>query len=65
MQVLATVMVEGDMYRLLFATGLYIATASRYDAAKSAIISANDVIKHPHYTESYYLLSQYITASQF
>lgn len=62
MQLLAFAMANGDWYR--FTVELDI--AKRYESAKSAIIrSGIGGLEHPHYVESYYVLSKHTSASQF
>ncbi len=63
MQILAAFMGgKIDAYR--FAVELDI--AKRYEDAKGAVISAGiSGIEHPHYNESYYLLSLHATAADF
>lgn len=63
MQVLAAQMAgEISVYRFVVELNI----ANRYESAKKAIIlSAIGGLKHPHYTESYYVLSNHMRASQF
>lgn len=63
MQILAAIMAEEiNAYR--FTVELNI--ADRYEEAKSAIIKSYlGGIKHPHYTESYYVLANNVKASDF
>lgn len=63
MQILAAKM-AGKIGNYRFVVELNI--ADRYESAKSAIIgSAIGGLEHPHYTESYYVLADHISASQF
>ena len=63
MQILAAVMSEEIGY-YRFAVELNI--ADRYESAKSAIVAAAlGGVKHPHYPESYYILSNHVTAGDF
>jgi hypothetical protein len=63
MQVLAAFM-GGSISATRFGTELNI--ADRYEAAKTAIVrSGLGGLEHPHYTESYYLLSNHVYASSF
>lgn len=63
MQVLAAKM-AGTISNYRFVVELNV--ASRYESAKSAIISsAIGGLEHPHYTETYYLLATKLTASSF
>ena len=63
MQLLAAFMGgEIDAYR--FAVELNI--ADRYESAKSALVSLGiNGVEHPHYPETYVMLSQYVTANDF
>lgn len=63
MQILAAYM-AGEINEMRFAVELNI--AERYEPVKSAIISsALGGLEHPHYPESYYLLSTHLTNSSF
>lgn len=63
MQLLAAFM-GGEINAYRFAVELNIAT--RYEAAKGAIISAGiSGIEHPHYTECYYVLANHLIAEDF
>ncbi|MBQ4617096.1 MAG: VWA domain-containing protein [Clostridia bacterium] len=63
MQLMAAFMAkEIDAYR--FAVELNI--ADRYENAKSAIVGVGlQGAEHPHYAETYYFLTDYVTAEQF
>lgn len=59
MQLLAAFM-SGEISATRFAVELNI--VDRYESAKTAIIrSGIGGLAHPHYTESYYLLSKHIS----
>lgn len=63
MQILAAYM-AGEIDEIRFVVELDI--AERYEKAKTGIIKSGlGGIEHPHYPESYYLLSTHITASSF
>lgn len=63
MQILASIMC-GDINAWRFTVELNI--ADHYENAKKQIIkSAIGGLEHPHYTESYYVLSQHATANDF
>ena len=63
MQLLAAYM-GGEIGEYRFAVELNI--ADRYEKAKTAIVSAGlSGIAHPHYFESYYVLSNHVTAEDF
>lgn len=63
MQILAAIM-AGEINAYRFTVELNI--ADRYEEAKSAIIKSYlGGIKHPHYTESYYVLANNVKASDF
>lgn len=63
MQILAAIMSE-EISAYRFTVELNI--ADRYEKAKNAIISSYlGGVEHPHYPESYYILSKHITMSDF
>ena len=63
MQILAAKM-AGTISNYRFVVELNV--ASRYESAKSAIVSsAIGGLEHPHYTETYYLLATKLTSSSF
>lgn len=66
MQLLAATM-GGELSKIDFATGANI--ADKYLDVKNKIIYASipglNIITHPHYTESYYVLSKHLKGDDF
>ena len=64
MQVLAARMAFGNDFNYRFVVELNI--APRYENAKLAIVgSALGGLEHPHYQETYYLLSTHVSEKDF